>query len=251
MSNPMQQPVSTLAHPVLLAAASALCALCTTAALAVPGSYRFTTAETPFGSPGPLSLFASNATASGSFDYDPAMPFTSIGSNGSSIYNGTLKLLQGSVDGRSFTDPSGYAAVGNDLPSVPGFSTPVDFFQLGAEPSSASGTHNLSGFAANGYQLVNVRLFWIETQAGIGDFITASTQLPVPPTFAGRLALDFLPVGAPLGPATSFVFFNGLTVTAVPEPGALALMVSGLAWLGLGLRLRKSAGAAQRGSAEV
>jgi hypothetical protein len=38
-----------------------------------------------------------------------------------------------------------------------------------------------------------VRLFWIEGMPGVGDF-TANDAMPaVLPTFAGRLALDFVP----------------------------------------------------------
>lgn len=67
-----------------------------------------------------------------------------------------------------------------------------------------------------------MRLFWIEGMPGVGDF-TANDAMPaVLPTFAGRLALDFVPGASPSGPL-SFVFFDGTTVTAVPaSTGALS-----------------------------
>ncbi|MFM7506486.1 MAG: PEP-CTERM sorting domain-containing protein, partial [Rubrivivax sp.] len=87
--------------------------------------------------------------------------------------------------------------------------------------------------------LVNGRLFWIEGLPGIGDF-TGNDALPaVLPGFSGRLALDFVPIDAPAGPV-SYVFFDGLTVTAVPEPSPALLLAAGLGvvWL----RRRQAAG---------
>jgi hypothetical protein len=190
--------------------------------------YGFSTTAAPYGSPGVADLFSPGDVVSGTFQYDATLPPSGTLSNGATRYDATFLNLSGQVKAWTVSDPRGYTAAGNDLPAQGN----NDFLMLGAEPGLGSGTHNLVGFTAAGWTLVNVRLFWIEGQPGIDDF-TGNDALPaVLPGFTGRLALDFVPVDAPTGPV-SYVFFDGLTVAAVPEPSPALLLAAGLGvvWL--------------------
>lgn len=191
------------------------------AAAEVP--YTYVTSGVRFGSPGVVDVFAPDAVVSGRFTYDASRPPSGTLSNGATRYDASFLNLVGQVQSWSFDDPRGYTAVGNDLPAQGG----SDFLMLGADPGLGTGTHNLNGFTVAGWTLVNVRLFWIEGQLGIGDFADSDTMPAVLPGFAGRLALDFVPATSPNGPL-SFVFFDGLAVTAVPEPAGALLLAAGL-----------------------
>ena len=80
-------------------------------------------------------------------------------------------------------------------------------------------------------------MFWIQGQLGIGDFLS-NQDLPNPlPDFQGRLALDFTLTNDP--GQEFFVFFDGLIVEQVPEPGTLALLGIGLFGMGLARRRKK------------
>lgn len=191
--------------------------------------YRFTTTGAPYGN-APAAAFDPQARVNGQFLFDAATAATGTASNGGTLYSGSFTGLSGSVQGLGFADSIGYSAVGNDLPAFGN----NDWFQFGANASGV-GAQDLTGFALSGYKLVNVRLFWIEGQPGIPDFISGGQALlAAPPSMQGRLALDFVPASATTGPL-SWVFFDGLTVTAVPEPASawlLALGIAGVAgWL--------------------
>jgi hypothetical protein len=235
---------------VCIAASTAI----TTGGFAAPVQYSFSTGATAFGGPstpgGPspsVSLF--DGGASGSFTYDSAALFVQTTADGS-LYRGftpssvtgsptSLSGLSGSVAGRAFSDVSGATLVGNDSFLPFGASTRVDIFQLLFDPSlSSTSVHNFTGFNIDGFSLIGVRMFWIEGQNLISDFLSTPDLLPAPPSFSGRLAFDFIQTGTPA--ATSFVFFDGLQLrqAAIPEPATLALFGIGLAGLGFSRRKR-------------
>ena len=69
---------------------------------------------------------------------------------------------------------------------------------------------NFAGFDTGTHRLVGVRIFWLEGQNSISDFL-ADEDLPTAlPGFEGRLGLDFTPIATP-GPVSS-VFFDGVFV---------------------------------------
>jgi hypothetical protein len=166
----------------------------------------------------PLLSELSSATVSGSFTYDNAGEFRATvppGSvtAGSAIY-GSLSNLSGTVAGNAFDDPAGIIIVGDDR--YTGFSPPTDAVVLVWDSALDS---TLNGFTVAGMPLVNVRLFWIEGQSGIGDFLETEQQPAIlPPTIAGTLALDFLHEDGSL----RFAFFNVSVVPVIPADSDIA-----------------------------
>jgi hypothetical protein len=209
-------------------------------AMAVPVSYEFTTGANPFSASSAALAALAGQSVSGSFTFDSDAPLVTTTAS-ATVYRG-LSSLSGSVGGYSFSDGDGYVSVENDLytPAVPFAGAPFDALALSAEPGlGASGNYNLTGFDMPGLTLVNVRLFWLETLiGGAPDFLVSNDLPSAPPTFTGRLALDFVaspysPIDgqpSPTLPNLSIVFFDGLTVrpATVPEPGALTLLALGL-----------------------
>jgi len=201
-------------------------------AAAIPATYNFVTGPGNIqGVPIPLGV-------SGQFDYPGTPTVIAPTPNGSTQYRPAWLNLSGTVGGHSFSDPTGRAMVGNEVTPSAFFKTPVDFFQLLAEPPMGSmpNGHNISGFSIAGYTLVDVRLFWIETILGAPDFLSSNALPKTIPTFEGRLALDFVPntdlscvAGANgLCASEQSAFFDGLYASKVPEPGTLAVLTAGL-----------------------
>lgn len=203
-------------------------------------------------------LGGATATVSGSFVYDAATPFTTYSQNigyaaGGALYAGAFSQLSGTVNGSvgglSFTDDSGTISQGNEA-APPG----LDWFTMNADATPRPGQNttpadyarDLQGFTVGNYTLHNVRLYWIEGYFGATDFISSDALLPTPPSFNGVLALDFIltddPTNTANTPYTSrTVYFTGLTaVAAVPEPGATALVLAGMAGMLVTLRRRKA-----------
>jgi hypothetical protein len=100
---------------------------------------------------------------------------------------------------------------------------------------------NITGFTAAGWVLQNVRMFWIEGQSVpelIPDLFT-NQDLPMAlPTIHGRLAFDFVQPNDPTE-TRRFVFFDELTVTAVPEPQTYVMLLAGLGLLGFEMKRRR------------
>lgn len=192
--------------------------LVSTTTPAVPISYNFASGVLSSGDPALTALFA-GLSVSGTFDYDNVTaPRLVVGEGsviGSVLYIETMTNLVGSVDGMNFSDLIGLVLVGNDR-FVPGGLT--DFFAVDADPglnsSAPPEAFNLVGFEINGFTLVNVRMFWIEGQLGIMDFLSNEALPTVLPGFEGRLALDFTPTANP--GVVSSVFFDGLIVGPSP-----------------------------------
>ena len=201
--------------------------LCPFAAQSAPITYSFNTGTSPFGNPTLAPLF-SGMSVSGTFDYDAASPATLIVPSGivagSTVYSGSTMNLSGSIGANAFSDLVGAAVVGDD--KFLGFTPATDFLQLSFQ---ISGT----GFDIAGFTLSAVRLFWIEGQLGITDFLSDQSLPSVLPDFQGRLALDFTSADG-----NASVFFNGLTVAQVPEPATLSLLALGLLALAYRRRMR-------------
>jgi hypothetical protein len=236
--------------------------------LAAPVTYTFSTsgapsggprvAGTPFVNPG---LFAGE-NVSGTFVYDTSALFFSTTPIGSSNYRGftpqsvsgfvtALSGLSGTLGARSFADVSGQVEVGDD--HAPNGAT--DFLQLVFDPFTATPVpppHNLtsSGFAIDGFSLVNVRMLYQEgvpSPEAAGDFLSSQDLPSTLPAFHGRIVFDFALPGE--NQASSFVFIDALTLTplaAIPEPEIGLLLAIGLAGLGVAKRRRPRATFAAR-----
>jgi hypothetical protein len=225
-----------------------------TSATAVPSPYVYSTGEVALSAPATPGAAAPDpgwfsGGVSGSFVYDAEALAAASNADGSVNYRGYTPAAQtglvtawsallGTVAGRSFADPAGSATVGNDA-GPPGGKL-ADIVSLQADPALGSASpHNLTGFEIGGFTLHRVRMFWLEGQATpepIGDFIDSAALPGSLPAFHGRLALDFYRTAAPA--EQSYVFFDALSVAAVPEPGPAALLAAGMAMLGL-LRLAR------------
>jgi hypothetical protein len=217
-------------------------------ASATPVTYDFTTGNL-VATPQPIPSVLAGATVQGSFVYDNDGPLLGTTPSGQS-YN-ALSNLSGTVGGNAFGSVDGSVEVANNGYFFPPTGLKYDLLQLAAKPLYSTNPSGFTGFSIAGYDLVNVRLFWIDGPGSLGttpDFLT-SNDLPVTLLEStGRLALDFIPsgLGRPAVPADfSFVFFPGLTVkarpAAVPEPGPLVLLVLALGALATTLRRRPSA----------
>jgi len=224
---------------------------------AAPVTYSFSTGATAFGGPSVAggafvspSLFTGGA--SGTFTYDSEALLAQINADGSSSYRGftpssvtgfvtSLSDLSGTVAGRAFSDVSGSTQVGNDNLALFGSPTPVDIFQLLFDPGlTSTSPRNFTGFEIDGFTLFRVRMFWIESQMTPGlipDFLSNQNLLAAPPTFAGRMALDFYQTGNQA--VTSGVFFDGLQAAPIPEPETYVMLLAGLGLLAFEARRRK------------
>lgn len=238
----------------------AVAALSIAGAQAAPSNYSFSaTINQPlaFGNASMIGYFGQGAVVSGTFQYDNAGSYVATSSQlgydpGYSVYyanNGgvsAFKSLQGSVGGLNFSDASGNASISNG--QYLGY---YDVVSLGSDPvlkvgmnsfDFANPERNFQGFLANGYQLVNVRMFWVDTA---GQMVASNSLPNALPTRSGRMALDFVQLSDPnntanIGFYSNTVFIDGLTVSAVPEPSSIAMLLAGMGLIGAVVR-RKTA----------
>src|SRR5262245_2634646 len=236
--------------------AGALFCIAVNAASAAPVAYEVPTGPAlAVGNDPTLAGMFSGSTVSGAFTYDSASPLAGVNADGSFRYGpnppaSSFANLSGIVSGgaispgRGFSDPFGFTIVGNNTFVFPAATCPgcppTDMFQLFAESSLASGTHNIVPFTIGGFTLFNVRMFWIEGQSTpelIPPLFDNQALPGAPPGIHGRLVLDFVTTGNPGGPQSN-VFFDGLTVRQVPEPPTYAL-AAGFALLALAMRRSK------------
>jgi hypothetical protein len=227
-----------------------------------------------FGISNSIASQLAGTTISGTFVYDNQAQVTGATTSGSlgtrgSVYGGHLlpdgtpyssfTALSATVNGttpRSITDPRGFTIVGDDDVQFPCFTpgcTPptFDFFGYNAENLTGTTFRNIVGFTIGAYRVFNVRLFWQEGQEvpnPVPDFLAnadepARDPLPnTPPTLNGRLAIDFVHVSNTDGLGFQYaMFYDGLSVTAVPEPETYALLLVGLGLLGFAARRRYAA----------
>ena len=146
---------------------------------------------------------------SGTFNYASSVPAVGVVTGpavpGAAIYAGAPTSIVGSVNGLNFSDSSGFVVVGNDRFVNTGL---TDFLSV------AAGQLETATFEINGFTLVDVRLFWIESDTTIEDFLVSDLLPTALPEIEGRLALDFTPTADP-GVETS-IFFDGLFVSPMP-----------------------------------
>jgi hypothetical protein len=239
---------------------------CAAASFAQPVAYSFTTSQAPapdvypWIDPSDTRYLLAGTTVSGTFLYDAFASYDGQSQDfqttpGLSVYAGIYGSapvldLSGTVGGYSFADPRGLVALSNDKNFSDYGSN--DFLTLQADAGAKDGEsgfrydqpRSLIGFTVGAYTLIDVRLFWIETFTGQSVDFLSSSQLPGQlPTLSGRLALDFIRTDDPYNTAnvniySNTVFFDGLLVSAVPEPETYALMLAGLGLVGVVARRR-------------
>lgn len=186
---------------------------------------------------GDMRLYADSDVISGQFIYDNAAAVI-VDQPSATVYQ-AVNLLQGSVAGDTFSDPTGLAIMQNDAPFPGGCGDPPAPACQGVQDRTillADGQiQNLVGFTredgnAVSFQLVNVAIFWLADSATI-DATALPGVLPPAGFNPGGIRLDFAQVGDPT--VMHSVFGAGLTVSAVPLPAAGWLFVWAVGVLGL------------------
>jgi hypothetical protein len=245
-----------LAHAMAISAhaAPAQYSFSTTTASAFGGNSRFPATPTETADATSLAGQFAGSSITGTFGYDPTAPAVLTNADGSVIYSGnpgsslvglSALISGGSIGALNFSDARGYTQVGNESFGPAG--SKADVFQFFADSTTPTGTnHNIVGFDVGAFTLYNVRMFWIEGQTTpetVPDLVNSSALPGAPPAMHGRLALDFIKDGA-TGGQQYVVFFDALGVTPVAEPETHAMLLAGLALLGLEVRRRKRKSAA-------
>lgn len=235
----------SLAQALALSTALLLC-VAPAAVFAAPQTYAFSTS-------GPATLGLSSGTGvdasalavqaalnanplvTGTFVYDSSAAFSGSGTGGASTYGNAagapgFTALTGSGAGFSIMDPRGFITVGNN--TLPGGLDQIQYFADSALKSST--VHNFVAFDIAGVQIVNLRFNWV------GNFLSDQNLPGTPPSFNGILSFDIIAApGSTSGLISDeFVSLNA-RVAAVPEPQTWALLLAGLALMGVARR-RKS-----------
>jgi hypothetical protein len=200
----------------------------------VPITYNFET-STPSYLP---FLPALSGSVVGSFQYDSETPTSGIITGGTSvdganIYESAITGLIGSINGNSFSDPSGGVVIGNDaFGATTNFPLPgADFFLLSFDDINGP-AQNIDGFSSVDdtlglLTLINVRMFWIENINNIEGFLSDNFLTDALPLFSGsRLALDFQDVN---GGTTSLFYELQVTAAKVNAPSTLFLFITSVA----------------------
>lgn len=205
---------------------------------AAPAIYSFSTASSPTGYVG-LPALPFTGAVTGTFTYDNATPQSGFNAAiGAAVYDGSFANLSGSVAGNAFSDSSGRSSVANDSWTPAG----LDFLGLNADHSPS----NFIGFSIGGYTVHNIRLQWAENLIGQPDFLSASGLPDALPSSIGRLFVDLKPgtgSGMPM-----YVYYDSLHVAPevpITEPGTTALLIAGIAILGLAGRPGRPGGKAR------
>lgn len=228
-----------------------LCLFFAHATYATPVQYNYQTTGFFGSTNSALDSFLNSGGASGSFFYDNQGAFHSLvpainpdGSPsavaGASLYD-AITNFTGSVGGETFSDASGQILIGDEKLAPPGAPQPPfpwDIVAISLDPSSQPA--NINGFSidlgtSGVFTLVNVVFQWLEG-AGGGDFLTNDdlvSTLP-PPGFDGSIPSNLQLIFADEA-GDILVSVANVTVTAVPEPVSIFLMLSGT----LGLLLRR------------
>jgi hypothetical protein len=224
-------------------------------AWAHPVTYTFTTASNPSGKQVIAAQLGSTASMSGSFTYDYTAPATdsmlNYGYGSATIYGRpgiSFSNFSGTVGSYNFSDPFGFAVVGNNMSDYAGASPGQDWLGLIADPTAAGRPNDLSGFVVGDYTLVNIRMFWFSGLQGATDFLSSNSMPSSLPSIFGTVGLDFIPTG--VNPESvnatlaNAVFFDAFAVEAVPvspipEPETYVMLLAGLGLLGFHTRRRK------------
>lgn len=181
-------------------------------------------------------LYTDGTVITGQFTYDPASAsFVTDLADGGSLFSLATLNLSGTIDGQSFSDPTGGAIVNNegiDLNPDPIGEDLRDLFLLTA---STTGGEDFTGFerdTANGnstFRLIRVNLIFIEE--GIDFFAdNGAVPDPLPPT-PTRIRLIFEDISDPTN-IQQFMFAEPLVLQPVPVPAAAWLFASALGLLG-------------------
>jgi len=180
-------------------------------------------------------LFTQGTVVTGQFTYDPsASSFVTDLAGGGSFYSVPTLNHGGTIDGDSFSDPTGGAIILNeliDLDPDPATEDLRDMFILtiSAQSSDFSGFTRSTANDASTFRLKTVNLIFIEEAI---DFFPDQSAMPDPlPPTPTRIGLMFEDIADPDNVQQN-VFAEPLVLQQVPVPAAVWLFGSALGLLG-------------------
>ena len=153
---------------------------------------------------------------------------------GSSPNGGAFMILDGDPN---FTGPLSQTVNGLTV----GQTYQLSFYWAGGELSNRTGYQTIDLTGSFGSSTFATPIVTNHAGSNPGDF--SGWQLETFDFKATSVSqvLSFLAAGTPAANLPPVAFLDGVSVVAVPEPGVWALMLAGIAGLGLALRRRRSA----------